>query len=144
MEEKPICYYNKYGYCKFTGKCFKRHEDKICERENCEISHCEYRHPKLCRYYKENNYCKFGNYCKYLHKEKNCDEYSVQNQSEDNQRLLTEIEKFKRDVEEKSNLVRSLEKELSDMNEKLECLRKENDKQSEEMKELYNDICDRD
>ena len=68
MAAENVCFFNKFGYCKFLDKCRKRHELRICENGNCEIKECSYRHPKECRLWKEFRMCKFGDYCYFNHK----------------------------------------------------------------------------
>ena len=58
---------NKFGYCKFGGYCRKRHVDKLCDVENCDISSCESRHPRRCKVYEQYGRCKFMEFCKYKH-----------------------------------------------------------------------------
>ena len=59
MQQKVICRYNKFGYCKFGGKCNFRHNNIKCEAKNYKISECEKRHPKICRYKRDYGRCKF-------------------------------------------------------------------------------------
>ena len=47
---KPICKYNKFGYCKYKMECKFVHKIKICEKNRCEITKCKDRHPKQCRF----------------------------------------------------------------------------------------------
>ena len=62
-----VCYFFKFGFCKYVDKCKYKHEKKICKIENCEIENCASRHPKSCRYFKEFGMCKFGDYCLFNH-----------------------------------------------------------------------------
>ena len=62
-----VCQRNKYGFCKFGLKCRFKHDDNLCEINNCEIFACEKRHPRKCTYFKDFGCCKFSNYCKYSH-----------------------------------------------------------------------------
>ena len=57
-----VCYFFKFGFCKYVDKCKYKHE-----KENCEIEKCASRHPKSCRYFKEFGMCKFGDYCLFNH-----------------------------------------------------------------------------
>ena len=68
MNSETVCWYNKFGYCKFGDKCFRKHENRICENVQCPIWDCPLRHPKNCRYFQEFHYCKFGTFCKFNHK----------------------------------------------------------------------------
>ena len=63
-----ICLFNKFGHCKFQSKCRKRHIEKKCEKEKCEIQNCLEKHPRECSYYRDFGRCKFGSYCSFDHK----------------------------------------------------------------------------
>ena len=67
MVKGSICKFNKFGFCKFGGKCIRKHENKLCENKDCEVKSCSLRHPRMCRFLLEFNYCKFGIYCRYKH-----------------------------------------------------------------------------
>ena len=64
---QQICYKNKFGYCKYSERCFKRHVTLVCDDAKCEVFKCEKRHPKICRYYRDFRRCKFTVGCKYKH-----------------------------------------------------------------------------
>ena len=107
-----ICWFLKFGYCKYKESCKRKHYGQECEElgECSNIKSCEKRHPKRCRKFASGNTCKLKNYCTYSHKK------SVESQ---------EI-----------NLLRTqvnfLEKTLSGMNVKMMCL-------EDEMKQMmYN------
>ena len=36
-EDEMVCLLNKFGYCKFLGKCKFKHEDTVCSNPTCEI-----------------------------------------------------------------------------------------------------------
>ena len=57
-----LCSFNKFGFCKFGGKCRKIHYSEICEQHFCEnIKYCEKRHPRRCYFYCAYGFCTFGN-----------------------------------------------------------------------------------
>ena len=64
---KPLCSFNKFGYCKFDKDCRQRHVDVKCVHANCEESSCEKRHPKICFKLRDYGRCRFGGECKYDH-----------------------------------------------------------------------------
>ena len=64
---QPICYKNKFGYCKYSERCFQRQVTLVCDDAKCEVFKCEKRHPKICRYYRDFRRCKFTVGCKYKH-----------------------------------------------------------------------------
>ena len=67
-KEMEICKFNQFGFCKFRGKCFNKHENEICRNRNeCTDSNCNKRHPKKCRYFLQFGYCKFKDTCAYSH-----------------------------------------------------------------------------
>ena len=61
-----VCYYFKYGHCKFQSNCRNKHVEDLCENPSCEIAACEKRHPKKCKYFLNFGRCKFL-YCSYKH-----------------------------------------------------------------------------
>ena len=67
MKTGTVCQLYKYGYCKYKATCRNRHEERLCEIENCSNVNCEFRHPKDCRYFRDLGRCKF-NPCAYAHK----------------------------------------------------------------------------
>ena len=68
MADQNICRYNKFGHCKFQGKCNKSHINEVCNIPSCEISKCRSRHPNMCTYFRDYGKCKFGDWCSYQHK----------------------------------------------------------------------------
>ena len=62
--------YNKFGYCRFGVKCFRKHYSEVCHQlEACNLTKtCEKRHPKNCRKYHTEKGCRFGSECDYNHK----------------------------------------------------------------------------
>ena len=111
MAEK-VCPFNKFGFCKYGGKCYMTHINRICENYNCDQSECEYRHPKVCKYFEMFKRCKFTSFCKFSHKTNN----SVQ---EDTTHILND----KVDTIEKE--ARALENIMKDLKIKLELVENE-------------------
>ena len=64
---QSVCSFNKFGHCKFQKKCRKMHNDKVCERLECDPRKCSLRHPKLCSFYSDYKFCKFAEYCSFSH-----------------------------------------------------------------------------
>ena len=51
---QQVCLYSKYGHCKKGNTvCRNIHFTIICTDENCEMSKCNKRHPKECRFYNQ-------------------------------------------------------------------------------------------
>ena len=62
-----VCLHFKFGYCRFRDNCRLNHDDALCDDEQCDITSCSKRHPKVCRYFTFFDRCKFGDYCRYRH-----------------------------------------------------------------------------
>ena len=67
MATQNICFYNKYGFCKYLEKCRKFHETTNCEKLSCKIRDCPLRHPKICKFFRDFGFCKFSEWCKFSH-----------------------------------------------------------------------------
>ena len=69
--EEEVCFYQKFGFCKYKEMCSKGHLDQECKDINaCKIKKvCDKRHPKICKRYVLERSCVFGEKCEYLHKE---------------------------------------------------------------------------
>ena len=67
MSTENVCLRNKFGYCKHGDRCWKRHIQAKCERQECDARQCDKRHPQECKYYRDYKRCKFGDYCLYDH-----------------------------------------------------------------------------
>ena len=64
-----LCEYNKFGHCKYGGKCSFRHNNEKCDKNDCNVTECEKRHPKICIFIRKFGRCKFTSYCSFDHKE---------------------------------------------------------------------------
>ena len=71
IENESVCFFNKYGFCKFRSTCRKYHNMEICLKNGCEVIKCSLRHPKICRFFRDYNRCKFGEWCCFRHVHKN-------------------------------------------------------------------------
>ena len=70
QQNKNVCSFNKFGFCKFRSACRRQHVMEICPKnKQCEIEKCSLRHPQTCRYHRDIGYCKFGDYCLFNHDE---------------------------------------------------------------------------
>ena len=45
-----VCKYNQTGFCKHGEKCFKYHENKICQSKGCKDRMCLLIHQTLCNF----------------------------------------------------------------------------------------------
>ena len=101
MATQYVCFHNKYGYCKFKEECRRRHVNTICENKSYEVSTCNSRHPRLCKYYIQYGRCKF-NPCAFLHFERD-----------------DSIDNLKKENEVISENIRKIDKEIQELNDKL-------------------------
>ena len=108
--QNDICFFNKYGFCKFLERCRRYHEDKSCENSECEIRECQLRHPKVCKYFRDFGFCKFSEWCKFSHK--------VSNETEktNNEKKLGEkIKTIEINIQQRNEKIVKLENEIRDM-----------------------------
>ena len=119
MAAGNICYYKKFGHCRFLETCKYRHIETICETKECEIVNCERRHPKECRYFKEFSRCKFGDYCSFRH------ETTL---NEGNVTLVKEVETLKERVDHLEKLIEDKDKQIKEIHKNLLNLVKSEDK----------------
>ena len=119
MAAGNICYYKKFGHCRFLETCKYRHIETICETKECEIVNCERRHPKECRYFKEFSRCKFGDYCSFRH------ETTL---NEGNVTLVKEVETLKERVDYLEKLIEDKDKQIKEIHKNLLNLVKSEDK----------------
>ena len=86
-----LCLRNKFGYCKFGQKCQFKHNNEVCENNNCYVKCCDKRHPKDCWWFRQFKRCKFT-FCAYKH---------VENDSQTG--LKTKIEALEAKIKEKDD-----------------------------------------
>ena len=67
MATQNICFFNKHGFCKYLENCRNYHENKKCEKLNCEIRECQLRHPEICKFFRDYGFCKFSEWCRFSH-----------------------------------------------------------------------------
>ena len=118
-KEMEICKFNQFGFCKFGGKCFNKHENEICRNRNeCTDSNCNKRHPRKCRYFLQSGYCKFKDTCAYSHMvDKNS---KVEELEKENAELKEEVDKLKRIYSK----VEDLEKEKAELKKEVDKLKR--------------------
>ena len=116
MNPKPVCRYNKFGYCKFSDKCRLRHNDVICSEKNCNLFNCEKRHPKMCTFHRDFGRCKFTTYCRYNH-EKHKDIKENNDKIKEMETRLHAVENKKND--QKSDKIKNLETRLENLQENI-------------------------
>ena len=128
-----VCFFNKYGYCKFLKKCRKYHEDKNCEKIDCEISECSFRHPIMCKFFQDFGFCKFGEWCKFAHKDHKVTSKNDMEIHELKNKLQTVKKELERNGEKIMQLetnfhemqikIKEKEQTISKINKKYNCLR---------------------
>ena len=118
IENESVCFFNKYGFCKFKLTCRKYHNMEICSKRGCEVLKCSLRHPKTCRYHRDIGYCKFGEWCafKHEHSENKAMEEVYDSRIETIEKNLDQLQK---DLSEKDTLIVTLEEKLMYLEEKL-------------------------
>ena len=115
MATQNTCFFNKYGFCKYLEKCRRYHENKKCEKLDCEIRDCPLRHPKVCRFFRDFRFCKFCEWCKFAHE-------VLRNSSSSNEeieRLQNKLMAVENDLKKNSEKVLELENQLKDIKHKL-------------------------
>ena len=66
-----VCKYEKFGFCKERDSCSRYHPKALCDKDSCDVTSCNKRHPMPCRNFIKGE-CRFGNICKFDHrKQKN-------------------------------------------------------------------------
>ena len=118
--EEEVCLYQKYGFCKYTKMCSKRHLDQECKDLNdCKIKKiCDKRHPKICKRYVLERICVFGEKCEYLHKENEMETDQIKTKERVDK--LEQIVKDRISEEKKmKHAIQELEKVLKAMSQKV-------------------------
>ena len=112
MVAQNICIFNKFGFCKFSENCRKNHINEKCSKSSCDISTCQLRHPKVCRYLRDYKYCKFGEWCKFLHveAENNCNDIIQIKKEQEN--LAQKLNLVEKQLEEKNDIIESILKKF--------------------------------
>ena len=137
-----VCRYNKFGFCKFKTSCRKRHVSELCDSSECDISNCEKRHPKNCKFHKYRR-CKFGLNCMFFHSmDQNVNEMTDDRVSQ----LEKDIKKKTEDLDEQKDKISELEsrldnflnieKQVNEKNDMIEDLKK----RMEMMEKKFNKI----
>ena len=127
--------YNIFGYCKYGNKCFRKHEDKVFENQNCEVQSKTFRHPRRCRFFLEYNYCKFGTFCRFRHK-KLADEAS----DKEIEILKKALEILKIEIAEKIESINNKETQIKELEEKNQIVRAENQELRQKVEQLQSDL----
>ena len=149
---QAICFKNKFGYCKYTDKCKYRHVTLVCDDDKCEISNCEKRHPKICKYFRDYRRCKFTVGCKFKHensnaifekfekeleniKKDNLDSQHVKEIEEKFQSLEEKLNNQQKEIEVKNALICQLELRLSELENKFVEEKKNKEKKVKELED---------
>ena len=124
---KPVCRFNKFGFCKYGNHCFRQHENTICENVQCNICECPFRHPRKCKFFQQFHYCKFGNYCKYSH------------DTSERRKTLKQVDDLKEEVKALKQEILEKVKMINEKDEKLKALVEKENEDLKEIEELRND-----
>ena len=125
MTQAEVCFKFKFGFCKYSERCKYRHVTLVCDDYKCDVSKCEKRHPKLCRYYRDYKRCKFTVGCMYKH----------ENQFEMFEKIEKKLKEVKCNHSEKD-----IQKITSDVDEKLERMENKIEFQSKQLEESNSKI----
>ena len=71
MTMENICLFFKFGYCKFKTSCNKKHVTQVCDDQKCNVTKCQKRHPRMCKFFINSGSCKLGDLCAYSHVRRN-------------------------------------------------------------------------
>ena len=110
MAAQNVCRYFKFGFCKFTDKCKFMHVKELCGNSSCEISCCNLRHPKICKFFRDYNRCKFGEWCSFKHVTEN----SITN--------ATSTEEIKKDIENLQKIINEKDEVINVLAEKIKVI----------------------
>ena len=122
---KSVCRFNKFGYCKFGNRCFRKHENEICENAKCNSKECSLRHPKNCKYFLDFQYCKFGAYCKFSHPTP-----ITKATSKKIDDLKEKLKLLKKEIDAKDKLIKK-------KNDEMEVLKKEHESETKKQESEY-------
>ena len=104
MATEHVCRFNKFGYCRYRDTCRNLHVNETCENTSCDISRCNQRHPRECRYYREFSRCKFDP-CKFKH-------IIHTSQGLEIKKLVTDIEKCSYQLKIFEDQIQEMERKL--------------------------------
>ena len=102
MATPVVCSHFKFGFCKFRENYRKQHVKEVCDKSECEIRTCKFRHPRKCKFYDEYRRCMFDP-CAFLHINT---ENNIENLKSENiaiKEKLKELENDLREVNEKEH-----------------------------------------
>ena len=115
MATQNICFFNKYGFCKYSEKCRRYHENTICEKSQCEIRECHQRHPKECKFFRDFGFCKYSEWCKYSHNFH--ENYHVK--KENVKKIEDKLDIVETELQKKNDKVLKLEEKIKDIHLKM-------------------------
>ena len=71
MTMENIFLFFKFGYCIFKKSCKKKHVTQVCDDQRCNVTECQKRHPRMCKFFLNSGSCKLGDICAYSHRRRN-------------------------------------------------------------------------
>ena len=132
MAMEKICFYNKFGHCKFQETCIRQHFREICELPGCETESCPKRHPRVCKFFENFNRCKFGSYCSFSHRT-----FESVLAAPENETKVNELKSRLDTLEEKA---RQSENEIKVLNEKIKNVEQRNVKLEKDFKTVLGSV----
>ena len=121
MATQNVCKFFKFGFCKHREFCRRKHVKELCDKNECYIYMCTFRHPKVCKFYRDYRYCKFDP-CMFLHVEKENDP-QIEKLKKENERILKEIENHELNIKELNKKILQSE-DFIDKEQKINSLQK--------------------
>ena len=110
--------------------CRNLHVNEICDKISCEITSCNQRHSRECRYYREYCRCKF-NPCKFKH-------VLHLSQESDIGKLKNDMKKCNDQLEEFENQIKKLEQIIVKKEEEIDNLMKTNETEEKNLMKKKN------
>ena len=116
MAAQNVCRYHKFGYCKFGNTCRLLHVSEICGNKSCEITSCNLRHPRTCKFFRDFNRCKFGEWCSFKHDENENGQQLIQFDSKE---IMEKIDNLAQIIYEKEKTMNQLVDKVRLLEEKI-------------------------
>ena len=114
MASQNVCRYFRFGHCKFGDTCKLLHISEICENNACEITSCNLRHPRTCKFFKEFNRCKFSEWCSFKHVENDINVNHF-----DTKEILEKIDNLAQIIKDRDETINQLVEKVRTLEEKI-------------------------
>ena len=98
-----VCKYEKFGFCKERNSCSRYHPTALCDKDSCDVTSCNKRHPMVCRNFTKGE-CRFGSACKFDHRKQR----NVKDLEDKFEKLEREMNNLKQRVDDKDATIKNL------------------------------------